>query len=189
MTRNSIAACALALVLPVLGGCLPLAATGVATGVLVAEDRRSSGTIIDDQVIETKAAAEITANYKDTHVGVVSYNRAVLLVGEAPSEAARQDIERRVRAIGNVRAVQNDLVVGPPSSLASRTKDSYITSKVKARLVEDNRIQANHVKVVTEAGIVYLLGLVSRSEAEAATQVARTTSDVVKVVRVFEYLD
>lgn len=171
-------------------GCAAVVIGGAAaTGVALAEDRRTVGTVTDDQSIELKVADRIAEKHGDAHINVTSYNRMVLLTGEAPSAAARTDMERIARAVENVRGVYNELVVGPNSALSARTNDSYITSKVKARFVDSQKFNAFHVKVVTERGVVYLMGLLKRQEAADATEVARTTSDVQKVVRVMEYLD
>lgn len=176
--------------LPVVSGCAAVAIGGAAaTGVVMAEDRRTVGTITEDQGIELKAASRIEEKIKDAHVNITSYNRIVLLTGEVPTEAAKADAERISRAVENVRNVFNELKVGANSSVQARTNDSVTTSKVKARFVDANKFSPLHVKVVTEAGVVYLLGMVKKQEATDATEVARTTGGVSKVVRVFEYLD
>lgn len=181
---------ALIALLPVLSGCMAVAVGGAAaTGYLVAEDRRTVGTITEDQGIELKAASRIEEKVKDAHINVTSYNRAVLLTGEVGSEAAKADAERIARAVENVRSVFNELQVAGNSSMQARTNDSVLTSKVKARFVDAGKFSPVHVKVVTENGVVYLLGMVKRQEAADATEVARTTGGVRKVVRVFEYLD
>jgi len=176
--------------LPVVSGCAVVAVGGVAaTGIMVAEDRRTVGTITEDQGIELKAASRIEEKVKDAHINITSYNRIVMLTGEVPSEAAKADAERITRAVENVRNVFNELKVGANAPMQARTNDSVITSKVKARFVDANKFSPVHVKVVTEAGIVYLMGMVKKQEAADATEVARTTGGVTKVVRVFEYLD
>lgn len=176
--------------LPFISGCAAVAVGGAAaTGVMLAEDRRTVGAITEDQGIELKAANRIEEKVKDAHINVTSYNRAVLLSGEVPSEAAKADAEKIARAVENVRSVFNELQVSGNASLQARTNDSVLTSKVKARFVDAGKFSPLHVKVVTENGVVYLLGLVKRQEAADATEVARTTGGVRKVVRVFEYLD
>ena len=176
--------------LPVISGCAAVAIGGAAaTGIMMAEDRRTVGTITEDQGIELKAASRIEEKVKDAHVNVTSFNRIVLLTGEVPNEAAKADAERITRAVENVRNVFNELKVGSNAAVQARTNDSVITSKVKARFVDANKFSAVHVKVVTEANVVYLLGMVKKQEATDATEIARTTSGVSKVVRVFEYLD
>ena len=176
--------------LPILSGCMAVAVGGAAaTGVLIAEDRRTVGTITEDQGIELKAANRIEEKVKDAHINVTSYNRMVLLTGEVPTEAARADAERIARAVENVRSVFNELRVAGNTAMQSRTNDSVITSKVKARFVDARKFSPVHVKVVTENSVVYLMGMVKKQEAADATEVARTTGGVTKVVRVFEYLD
>lgn len=175
--------------LPVLQGCFPLVAGGVGAGAAMVADRRTSGAYVEDEGIEWRAASALRDRMGDAvHVNVTSFNRNVLLTGEAPSEAHRAEIERVVSAVSNVRGITNEVQVAGIASLTSRSNDSVITSKVKARFVDAATFGAHHVKVVTEASTVYLLGLVTRREADAATNVARTTSGVRKVVRVFEYI-
>ncbi|HXF67155.1 MAG TPA: BON domain-containing protein [Burkholderiales bacterium] len=179
------------LALLLVSGCAELVIGGAAiTGGVVATDRRTVGTITEDQGIEFKASSRIGERFRDgVHVNVTSYNRIVLLTGEVPDAATRSEIERIVRGVENVRGVHNELAVAGVSSLTARANDTLITSKVKARFVDAQKFNPIHVKVVTEAGVVYLLGLVHRQEAAEATEIARTTSGVQKVVRVFEYLD
>lgn len=175
--------------LPALQGCFPLVAGGVGVGAAMAADRRTSGAYVEDEGIEWRASSAISDRMGDAvHVNVTSFNRNVLLTGEAPSEAHRAEIERVVGRVPNVRGITNEVQVAGISSLTSRSNDSVVTSKVKARFVDAATFGAQHVKVVTEAGTVYLLGLVTRREADAATDVARRTSGVRKVVRVFEYI-
>lgn len=176
--------------LPVLQGCFPLVATGVGAGVLAAEDRRTTGTFVEDQNIEIKAAGRLETGLKDrAHINITSYNRNVLLTGEARDEQVKAQAETIVREIPQVRNVINELAIRPNRPLASYANDAYLTSKVKARMLEAQRFQINHVKVVSEDGVVYLLGLVTRKEAEDAAEIARTTSGVAKVVKVFELID
>lgn len=187
--RNFLTLACIAL-LPVFSGCAAVAVGGaVAAGVMVAEDRRTVGTMTEDEGIEQKASNRINEKIKDAHINVTSYNRMVLLTGEAPTEAAKADAERIARAVENVRSVFNELQVAGNTAMQSRTNDSVITSKVKARFVDSRKFSPVHVKVVTENGVVFLMGLVKKQEAADATEVTRTTGGVTKVVRVFEYLD
>ncbi len=189
--RTLVLLATLALVVPVLGGCIPLIIGGAATtGVLVAQDRRTVGSVTEDQEIELKIAERVRDGYGDRiHINATSYNRIVLLTGEVPTEAVKAEIEKSVASINNLRSVQNEITVSQTiSSLSNRAHDSLVTSKVKARFVDAAQFQPNHVKVVTERGVVYLLGLVTREEAEQAVEIARTTSDVKKVVKVFQYI-
>ncbi|HBV21774.1 MAG TPA: transporter, partial [Nitrosomonas sp.] len=123
------------------------------------------------------------------HINVTSFNRIVLLTGEAPSETMKEEAATLARSIQNVRNVINEITIGEKSSLASRSKDTFITSKVKSRFLASRKFQINHIKIVTEKGIVFLLGMVKRDEADSAAEIARSTSGVSKVVRVFEYID
>lgn len=177
-----------ALAAPLLSACAPLiVAAGVGAGAMIATDRRSTGAQLDDTTIETKVSTTAATRYGDRiHVNVTSYNGNVLLSGEAPDSAIVNDVVALARGTERVRAVYNELVVAPPTSLSARTNDSYITSKVKTRFVEANKFSATHVKVVTERSVVYLMGIVSRSEADAASEIAATTSGVERVVRLFE---
>ena len=173
-----------------LEGCVPVV-VGAAVGgtAMVATDRRTTGTQVDDEFIEDKVSYNINERFKgDFHVNVTSYNGIVLLTGEVPAEAARADVAAVVLATPKVRAVQNELAIGLVTDLGSRSNDSLITSKVKTRFVEANKFQINHVKVVTERGVVYLLGLVRHGEGDAAAEIASTTAGVQRVVKVFEYL-
>jgi len=172
-----------------LSACVPLLIGGaVAGGAAVATDRRTTGAQLDDEVIQEKISLTITNDHKnDFHVNVTSFNGLVLLTGEVPSEAAKDDIARMARATPKVRGLQNELVVGPVTNISSRSNDSLITSKVKARFVEASLFNANHVKVVTEQNVVYLMGVVRKDEADDAAKIARTTSGVQRVVKVFEY--
>ena len=182
---------ALLATLPLVHGCAPLIAGGAAaTGVLVAQDRRTVGTLTEDEGIELKAASRIGERFKDgVHVNVTSYNRMVLLTGEAPDAAARNEAERIAWAVENVRGVHNEMAIAGMSSYTVRSNDAFLTSKVKARFLDSQKFNPLHVKVVTENSIVYLMGLVKKQEANDATEIARTTSGVQKVVRLFEFLD
>ncbi len=173
------------------GGCavFVIGAT-VGAGTLVAMDRRSASVRAGDQTIETKvvrAAGDRWATGTGVHLNVTSYDGKVLLTGEVPTSAIRDEIEKIAKSMEYVRGVTNELMVGPETLIAARTRDTYITSKVKARLVEAKRLDAKDVVVVTERGVVYLLGLVSPAEGDAAAEVAASTSDVVRVVKLFAY--
>jgi osmotically-inducible protein OsmY len=180
----------LGLSLPALQGCVPVVAGGAATGALMASDRRTSGIYIEDQSIELKAQGRLDEQLKDKiHVNVTSYNLSVLLTGETFNEATRTEAERIVKSVPNVRQVFNELAIAPTAGYSARSEDSLITTKVKARMVETDKLQANHIKVTTEAGVVYLMGLVNHKEADIAVELTRTTAGVTKVVKLFEYLD
>ena len=123
------------------------------------------------------------------HVNVTSYNRVVLLTGEASSEELKQNIERVVMGVDNVRRIHNEIAVASMTSLASRSNDVLLTSKVKARFLAERKFHVSHVKIVTENSVVYLMGIVKRQEADHAAKIASSTSGVRKVVKVFEYMD
>lgn len=181
-------------ILPFLPSCAPMVALGVGagagTGAIVAEDRRTSGTFIEDESIELKSERRIHEQLgKEVHINVTSFNRIVLLTGEAPTEALKEQAGRLVRSIENVRNIINEITIREKTSLASRSNDAFITSKVKSRFLGSDKFQINHIKIVTENSVVYLLGMVRHEEAESAVEIARSTSGVSKVVKVFEYID
>jgi osmotically-inducible protein OsmY len=190
--RKALAASLLlgATALPMLQGCLPVvAASAVSGGALATLDRRSLGTQTDDETVEWKASSRVGEKFSDNvHLNFTSYNRRVLVTGEVPSEEVKGEIERIVAGIPQVQGVYNELAVAPVTSFSTRSNDSYITTRVKSRFVDSGKFSAVHVKVVTEAGVVYLLGLVTQREADSAIQVARTTSDVKKVVNLLEII-
>lgn len=177
-------------VFPILQGCVTAVATGVGAGVMMAEDRRTSGTYIEDEGIELKAFHRLDEKFGNrAHLNATSFNRHVLLTGEVPDQAAREEAEKIVRGIPNVKLITNELQIAGVSSLAERSNDTYLTSKVKIRFIDAAKFSHVHVKVITEGGTVYLMGTVKRREADDAVEIARTTGGVRKVVKVFEYLD
>jgi osmotically-inducible protein OsmY len=181
---------ALLTALPVLQGCVPAIVAGATVGVISAHDRRSTGTQTDDETIEWKAKLRIPDQYKSfSNVNFTSYNRRLLITGEVPNAEAKAAIEAEARKVDGVREVYNELGIGPVSPLGSRSNDSFITSKLKARLVDSNQVSANHIKVVTERGIAHLMGIVNEREAKVAVAVARTTAGVLKVVNIMEVID
>lgn len=188
--RTSLVRAALALAtLSAAQGCIPVIVGGTGMAVAMVSDRRSSGTYVEDEGIEWKASKWISERLGDkVHLNTTSFNRKLLLTGEAFNEASRDEAGRIAATVENVREVVNELRVAPTSTFSARSNDSYISSKVKARFVDQKDFRIQHVKVVTEADVVYLLGLVSKREGDAATEIARTTSGVQKVVRVFEYV-
>lgn len=178
----------------VLSGCVAVVVGGVAVGVAVTRDRRTTGTVVEDESIEIKAGdrlrsdAEIAAQ---AHLNVTSYNLEVLLTGEAPTEQLRARAGELVGGVEKVTRVYNEIVIAAPSAVSARSSDAWITTKVKTALfdVEVPDFDPSRVKVVTERGVVYLMGLVTRQEAEAATEVVRRVGGVQRVVRLFQYLD
>jgi osmotically-inducible protein OsmY len=186
--RNAGIALLLSLLLLQLQACVGVAVVGGGAAALSAMDRRTTGTQIEDERIELIVSNRSGEKFGDkAHVNVTSYNRSVLLTGEVPDDKARAEAEKIVHGVPNVRSVTNDLQVAGLSSLTARATDSTITGKVKARFVDANKFNAVHVKVVTEASVVYLLGIVTETEANTAVEIARTTGGVRKVVRIFEY--
>lgn len=185
--------CATLLCVVAFGGtlpaCAPIILGGAAVSALVATDRRTSGTQLEDEGIELRAAGRIRESLGDrAHVNATSYNRQVLLTGEVPNPQDKQLVQQIVERVENVRAVVNDLSVLGNTSLTQRSSDSLITGKVKASMVDAKDLYANAFKVVTERGTTYLMGRVTQREATRATDITRSISGVQKVVRVFEII-
>ena len=178
----------LAAVVPALQGCFPLAVTGMGAAALMATDRRTTGIYIEDENIEWKVIARLREDNRGAYVNGTSYNRRVLLTGQAPTEDEKRRIEEMVRGIESVREVVNELTVGAASSMTTRGNDALITSNIKARMVNNGKFSPSHIKVVTESNVVYLMGLVNPAEGEAAAEIARTGQGVKRVVKVFEYI-
>ena len=172
-----------------LQGCGALMVTGAAATAVMVSDRRTTGTYVEDESIEWKVIDRLRDRFPGAHVNSTSYNRRVLLTGEAPTEDMKKDIEKRIRGIENLKDVVNELQVAGASSMASRGNDSLVTSNVKARMVNNGVFSPTHVKVLTEAGTVYLMGLVTQAEGDKAVEIARNTSGVGRVVKVFEYVE
>jgi osmotically-inducible protein OsmY len=188
MTR-ALAVAALLGFAALLGGCAAVVVgAGAAAGYSAYEDRRSTGTQVEDQRIESRASSAIDQRFGwKVHVNVTSYNRQALITGEVPDAATHDEVEKLIAALPGVRTLANELVTGPLTSLAARTGDTVVTSNVKARFLGAKNFNPIHVKVVTEAGVVFLMGMVTEVEANAAAEIARTTDGVKKVVKVFEY--
>ena len=180
---------AVVLAVPLLQGCFPVIAGGVAAGALAIDDRRSLGTQTDDKAIGFKVDSRINEVYSDrVHVNINPFNRRVLLTGEVPDEKTKADVQRIAAGVENVREVINEVQVGMNAAMSSRTNDALITSKVKGNFIDDAGLLSNAFKITTEAGVVYLMGLVTREEGDRASSVAARTSGVKQVVRVFEYI-
>ncbi|AXA93337.1 BON domain-containing protein [Massilia sp. YMA4] len=172
-----------------LSGCVALVAGGAVAGTMAASDRRTFGAQTEDKAIAVKADVRIRNVVGDAgHVNVNSFNRKALVTGEVRDEAMKAAVEREVKGIEGVQSVVNELEIAGPASYTSRSNDALITTKVKASLVDAKDISANSFKVVTERGIVYLMGRVTQREANKATEIARGVDGVTKVVRVFEYI-
>lgn len=175
-----------------LSACVPLIIGGGAvTTALVASDRRTSGMYVEDERIEQNAAAQLRGKLSDgARANVTSYNRLVLVTGEVRSEREKAEVERLVASVDNVRSVINEVQVVPfISSISQRTRDTVLTSQVKASLIDAKDLQAHTIKVVTELNVVYLMGIVTPREAKRAAEIARGVNNVQKVVRVFEHID
>lgn len=170
-----------------LSACAPLIVGSAVMAGVVATDRRTMGTQVEDESIEIKVASAVRKEMGDRiHLNVTSFNRQVLLTGEVRTAADKERAEKLAQSQENVNAVVNDLAVMPVSSLTQRSKDTVITGRVKAAFVDAKDLQVSAIKVVTERGIVYLMGRVTPREAKRATDIARSMSGVTKVVRVFE---
>jgi osmotically-inducible protein OsmY len=172
-----------------LQGC-ELAILGAAGGAAysIVEDRRSSGAQIDDEAIQLRAQNRVSDRFGDkVHVTVTSFNRMALLTGEVPDDAMRDEVIKIVQGVPNVHGLANEIQLAIPTPRASRISDELITTKVKGRLIDSGKANPVHVKVVTEAGVVYLMGVVTEKEAEDSVEIARTTGGVRKVVKIFDY--
>ncbi len=180
------------LAITALPGCAPVLVAGAATGAYVAADRRTAGTIVDDKGIELKIGNKIASDKtisEKMHVNVTSYNKTVLLTGEVPSEPLRDQVVAWAGTVDGVKQVYNALDIANPTEYKSRNFDAWLTSKVKGHLVGKKEFDANHVKVVSENAVVYLMGLVNHAEADAIAQSASEVDGVKRVVKVFDYLD
>jgi osmotically-inducible protein OsmY len=187
LVRPLALAAVLAACVPLLQGCFPVVAAGAGGAVLSALDRRTSGTQVEDEGIELRAGARLREKLGNrANINVTSYNRNVLLTGQVADEATRGEVSAILAGVPNVRGVSNETEIAGVSSLTQRSSDALITSKVKARLLDAQRVSANHVKVVTEMGKVFLMGLLTESEARAAKEIAAATGGVSKVVAIFE---
>ena len=183
------------LLVVLLQGCASAVVGGAAAGASMAHDRRSVGTFVDDEIIEIKAMEKIISDkelFDQTHINVTSYNNIILLSGEAPTDALRSKAFSLVSGIPKVRKVHNELVLAAPSSLLTRSSDTWITTKVKTNLFNIKHLQGfdpTRIKVVSENGTVFLMGIVTRAEADAAVEASRTVKGVQRVVKLFEYLN
>lgn len=175
-----------------LQGCATAVVTGAATGASVLHDRRTTGAVIDDQGIEFKAAYALFQDksiYDQSHINVTSYNGVVLLTGETLTTELKQKVTNEIKRLPKVRRVHNELLIAAPSALPSRSSDAWITSKIKTKLTTDMAIDPFFIKVVTEHGVVYLMGLVSRAEADRVVSIVSSSAGVQRVVKIFEYTD
>lgn len=175
-----------------LQGCAGALVAGGAAGASMAGDRRSAGTFIEDQSIEIKAINSIFGDQEladKARINATAYNGLLLLTGQTPTEELRNRAVNRVTNIDKVRRVHNEITIGEPIAFQINTKDSWITTRVKSTLLGTKDIAAHHIKVVTDSGVVYLMGLVTHAEADTASNIASTTKDVQRVIKIFEYID
>ena len=171
-----------------LTACFTAAVGGAVAGGAVALDRRTTGIYLEDENIEIKAVQQIRKALGDeAHVNVISYNLSVLLTGEVPNAEAKAEAENITKSVKSVKNITNELTIGFKSAISDRAKDTYLTSKIKAKFIAEKNFSSNTVKIVTEAKVAYLLGIVNEREAALATEIARTTDGVEKVVKLFEY--
>lgn len=176
--------------LPLLSACVPaVIVTGAAVGVVSYHDRRSTGTQADDETTEWRARNRLPAIWRERgNVNFTAYNRRVLVSGEVPDERAKDEIGALAAALDGVQKVHNELRIGTVSTVGERADDVLLSSRIKARLLDQKVVSSNHVKPVSERGVVFLMGIVSEAEAQAAIDVVRTTAGVAKVVSLFEVL-
>lgn len=175
-----------------LSACAPLVVAGAGAGSVAAHDRRSVGAFVDDAAIELRAKALATADddlKQNAHINITSVNGIVLLSGEARTAELRERVLNDVRAIPSIRRVVNEIRVAPPSSARARSHDTWLTTKIKSKLLVTRDLNTGRVKVVTEDASVYLLGLVTPAEADIATEAVRRVNGVARVVKLFEFLE
>jgi len=175
-----------------LSGCVGVMVAGAGAGTMAAQDARSVGTQLDDEAIENRAINAIRAAPDVTdqsHVEVVSYNRIVLLVGQTPTVSYKQKLAELIAEVPNIRKVYNEMQVAGPRSTLTALSDSTITTKIKTSLLTESDFPSSKIKVVTENGEVFLMGLISREQATRASNIARATGGVQKVVQLFEYAE
>lgn len=175
-----------------LQGCAPVLVAGAATGASVANDRRTAGTVLEDQTIELKAVGAIQGDEelsKSVHVSVTSFNNVVLVTGQTPTRGMRDRILNHINSIDKVRRIHNEIAIEEPTSLKTRSSDTWITTKVKSTMLGAKGLEATHVKVVTENGVVYLMGMVTHQGGDTAAKTVQQVKGVQRVVKVFEYID
>ncbi|HNV60888.1 MAG TPA: BON domain-containing protein [Rhodoferax sp.] len=187
LRRASLALVLLCITLGALTACFPLAVGGAVMGGMVAADRRTAGSVLEDEGIELRSGSRIREALGDRgHVNVTSYNRQVLLTGEVGSAQDKQLVEQIVSGVDNVRNIVNELAILGTTTLSQRSNDSLVTGRVKAGLVDASDLSANAFKITTERGTTYVMGRVTAREAKRATEVISGTSGVQRVVRILE---
>ena len=172
-----------------LSACVPLVVGGAAGATVLALDRRTSGAQLEDQGIETRGSSRINdALQQRGRVSVTSYNRVMLITGQVQADADRELVSSVAAGVPNVRRIVNEVIVNPSATLSQRSVDSMTTTRVKTALVSARSLDANAIKVTTELGTVFLMGIVTQEEADRAAEVARNVGGVLKVVKVFEII-
>ena len=176
---------------PALNGCVAVVAGGAATGMLIADDRRKAGVYLDDEEIELHGMNRLHELFPQASVSVsvISYNHNVLLTGQAPDEPTKAKVEESIKSIANVRRVYDEITLSGVPSLTSEANDSAITTKIKSKLLDGKGVNFNHVKVVTEAGVIYLIDLLNHAEANEAAQITANTNSIVRIMKMIEYID
>lgn len=188
--RASLAAAAALVCATQLAGCFPVIAGAMGTGVAMATDRRPAATQTVDRGLQLEAESTINSRYSgQARVSVTAFNRKVLLTGEAKDDNVKQQIDQYVRGLPNARVVINELEIVSSPGFMTQSQDAYLTSKVKTLLMTAEGVPSNSIKITTEKGVVYLLGVVTAAEGDRATDVARNASGVTKVVKAFDYVN
>ncbi len=182
------------LLIPFLQGCLGTAAllAGATTSVYVAQDRRTAGTIVEDNAIEFKINKSLVADknlYQNSSVSVLSFNGLVLLTGQANSEQVRNEIDKLANSVAKVRKVYNEVSISPLTSFSEKASDAWVTTKIRGEMLRTSGINPTRVKVTTNDKVVYLLGIVTPEEEKLAVNIAKSTANVTQVVKIFEYLE
>lgn len=182
---------ALSLGISLLSGCFVPFVAGAAIGGAIVYDRRDFETMASDQEIFQQANNKINIDNElknDAHIVVTSFNRSVLIVGQAPTEALRARTQQRVASVPNIKRIYNEVSISGPTSPAVRSSDAWITTKVKSQMLVETKLRSGQIKVMTEDSVVYLMGLVHREQADIAVDIARQVSGVQRVVKIFEYI-
>lgn len=174
-----------------ISGCSSLIVAGAATGAAASQDRRTLPTQLEDQNIELKAIKALFNNnelWKDTNISVISFNNVVLLVGQAPTASLKTKVTNEINKIAKISKIHNQIRIAAPTSFIARRNDDFITAKLKSSMLFTTGIPASKIKIVTENSEVFLMGLVTQEEAQKAVELARKSSGVSKVIKVFEYI-
>jgi len=182
---------AMVLASTVLTGCSSLVSATREEPIQEDQGSRTLGRYLEDESIETKTLVNISKGSQalaQSHINVVSYNAQLLLIGQVPDEQVKQEAERIANQVRHVRKIHNELEVAGPTSTIVRSNDVYLTSRIKVQMLADKRVSGGRIKVITENGVVYLMGLVTPAEADIAVDITRSVTGVRKIVKVFEYI-